>query len=71
MSSGCGLRAHLTLKSAKIQDPAHRTQRNTRFSLRLASKRAVCLDIADDQEVVQAELVGLLEGRVGKELGRG
>ena len=61
----------MTLKPAKIQDAAHRTQRNTRFSLRLASKRAVCLDSVDDQEVVQAELVGLLEGRVGKELGRG
>jgi predicted protein tyrosine phosphatase len=49
-----------------VMEKTHRSKVSKRFGKYLNGKRVVCLDIPDDYEYMQAELVKLLEARVGK-----
>jgi predicted protein tyrosine phosphatase len=49
-----------------VMEKTHLSKLSKRFKKHLNGKRVVCLDIPDDYEYMQAELVKLLEARVGK-----
>ena len=51
-----------------VMEKSHRVKLNVKFKRQLAGKRVVCLDIADDYAFMQAELVALLERKVGRHL---
>src|SRR6478752_3702472 len=48
-----------------VMEKTHRSRLNQRFRKHLNGKKIVCLDIPDDYEFMQAELVALLEKKVG------
>jgi predicted protein tyrosine phosphatase len=48
-----------------VMEKVHRNRLGQRFRRHLNGKRVICLDIPDDYEYMQAELVRLLEAKVG------
>lgn len=51
-----------------VMEKQHQRKLTQGFGAHLRGKRVVCLGIPDDYEFMQPELVGLLEGKVGKYL---
>jgi predicted protein tyrosine phosphatase len=52
-----------------VMEKRHRSKLSKQFRKYLNGKRVVCLDIADEYAYMQAELVTLLEKKVGRFLG--
>lgn len=48
-----------------VMEKSHRSKLKQRFGDLLLDKRVICLEIPDDYEFMQAELVSLLERKVG------
>lgn len=48
-----------------VMEKQHRSKLQQRFKGPLKGKRVICLDVPDDYEYMQAELVALLERKVG------
>lgn len=75
-SAGLAPDADVTLSSEQIEwatiifvmERAHRARLQRRFKSLLAGKKIVCLDIPDNYEYMQAELIQILEQKVGKHL---
>lgn len=75
-SAGLGNDASVPLSPEQIEwaniifvmEKKHRTRLATKFNRYLNGKRVICLDIPDNYEYMQAELVVLLETKVGKYL---
>ena len=51
-----------------VMERAHRAKLQKKFRASLKRARVICLDIPDDYEFMDAELVRLLEARVGRYL---
>jgi predicted protein tyrosine phosphatase len=49
-----------------VMEKTHRKKLSTKFRKHLNGKRVVCLDIPDEYEYMQAELVKVLEAKVGR-----
>ena len=53
-----------------VMEKSHRAKLSARFRRHLKDKKVICLDIPDNYSFMAAELVNLLESRVGRHLPR-